>query len=260
MKKFIVFCLLFDLFTRVNAQSYTIGVPVSDTIPSFTSYGADCPNDLLKFRLDSTLIPYVTGLNFQVEITSINGLVLVDNTDTVYVGDIFPLPYTSDSNILTINLPDQDSSFFNYLVEIVGTPTVEGESYYCDVETAQTLMSCNNYLEIYSGSDSTCKVQPPLSSTDSDIGIPNSYILSQNFPNPFNPNTRIDYYIPHRTFVTIKIYNILGKEVRVLVNHFQNAGNHSIDTNANDLLSGIYFYQMSVNNELVDTKKMILIR
>lgn len=260
MKKFIVFYLLFNLFSQVNTQSYRVGIPVSDTIPSINSYGANCPDDFLKFRLGSTLIPYVTGLNFQIEITSVTGLVLVENTDTVKVGDIFQLPCKSDSNILTINLPDQDSSFFNFLVEIVGTPTVADESYYCNVQTAITEAVCNNYLEIFSNSDSTCTVQPSLSSNYSDIEFSIIYILKQNFPNPFNPNTRIDYYLPNSTFITIKIYNILGKEVRVLIKNFQNAGNHSIEINSNDLSSGIYFYQMKINDQIIDTKKMILMR
>ena len=138
MKKFIVFFLLLNLFNQVNAQSYRVGIPVSDTIPSFNSYGANCIDDFLKFRFDSTLIPYVTGLNFQIEITSVTGLVLVENEDTVKAGDIFQLPYKIDSNILTINLPDQGSSFINFLVEIVGTPTVAGETYYCNIQTAIT--------------------------------------------------------------------------------------------------------------------------
>jgi len=85
--------------------------------------------------------------------------------------------------------------------------------------------------------------------------------LSQNYPNPFNPSTVISYAINDNASVNIKIYDMTGREVRTLVNSFQNAGTYSVNFNASNLASGIYFYVLRVNtgvNEITKTMRMIL--
>jgi hypothetical protein len=91
------------------------------------------------------------------------------------------------------------------------------------------------------------------------------YILYQNYPNPFNPNTQIDFYLPRSSFVSLKIYNILGQELEVLLNEKRNSGNHSITWNANKYPSGVYFYKLIVNqvdlngkDNYVISKKLII--
>lgn len=84
-----------------------------------------------------------------------------------------------------------------------------------------------------------------------------SYSLSQNFPNPFNPITTINYTIPKTSNVSIKLFNILGKEIATLVNETKNAGNYSILFNAIGLSSGIYFYQIKTN-DFIATRKFTL--
>ncbi len=86
-----------------------------------------------------------------------------------------------------------------------------------------------------------------------------TFSLNQNFPNPFNPNTEIKYSIPSRSFVTLKVYNILGNEVKTLVNENKDAGEYSINFNANNLPSGVYFYRISAGN-YTSLKKMILLK
>ena len=88
---------------------------------------------------------------------------------------------------------------------------------------------------------------------------PKLFSLSQNYPNPFNPVTSIKYQIPKNTFVTIKVYDILGKEVRTLVNEVKSAGNYSIMFDASSLSSGVYFYKISAG-EFSDVKRMVLIK
>jgi hypothetical protein len=89
--------------------------------------------------------------------------------------------------------------------------------------------------------------------------IPVSYDLSQNYPNPFNPVTTINYQLPQTGFVTLKTYDILGKEVATLVNEQKNQGRYSVDFNASHLASGVYIYQLRVN-DYVSSKKMILLK
>lgn len=85
--------------------------------------------------------------------------------------------------------------------------------------------------------------------------------LGQNYPNPFNPSTVISYNVMDNANVSIKVYDMTGREVRTLVNTFQNAGTYSVNFNASDLASGIYFYVLRVNSgsmEITKTMKMIL--
>ncbi|MCZ7615680.1 MAG: T9SS type A sorting domain-containing protein [Ignavibacteriaceae bacterium] len=89
--------------------------------------------------------------------------------------------------------------------------------------------------------------------------IPDSYSLTQNFPNPFNPTTTIQFSIPVSGLVQLSIYNILGEEVKTLLNEEKSAGNHSVQFNASHLASGIYLYRIQAEN-FVQTKKMILLK
>jgi photosystem II stability/assembly factor-like uncharacterized protein len=92
--------------------------------------------------------------------------------------------------------------------------------------------------------------------------IPVQYNLSQNFPNPFNPTTMIDYALPNNSFVSLKVYNSLGQEVSTLVNENKPAGTYHINFNASGLPSGVYYYILRAgnNNEFVKTNKMILLK
>ena len=85
------------------------------------------------------------------------------------------------------------------------------------------------------------------------------YFLSDNYPNPFNPNTSISYSIPENAFVTLKIYDVLGNEVVELINERKEQGNYQIDFNASELSSGIYYYTLTTGN-FTSTKKMILVK
>ncbi|HEY5535788.1 MAG TPA: T9SS type A sorting domain-containing protein [Ignavibacteria bacterium] len=88
---------------------------------------------------------------------------------------------------------------------------------------------------------------------------PVDYQLSQNYPNPFNPTTKISFALPKSGFVSLKVYDILGKEVTTLVNSNMSVGSYSFEFNASNLTSGIYFYRLE-SNGFIDTKKMMLIK
>lgn len=85
----------------------------------------------------------------------------------------------------------------------------------------------------------------------------NSFSLQQNYPNPFNPATIIKYNLPKNTFVTLKIFDVLGREVKTLVNEFQNSGIKEVNFDASSLTSGVYFYSITAG-DFSDVKKMIL--
>ncbi len=86
---------------------------------------------------------------------------------------------------------------------------------------------------------------------------PSEFSLSQNYPNPFNPSTVISYSLPENDFVTLKVYDVLGSEVASLVNEHKQAGKYSVEFNASELGSGVYFYTLKAGT-YVQSKKMIL--
>ena len=92
--------------------------------------------------------------------------------------------------------------------------------------------------------------------------IPKEFSLSQNYPNPFNPSTKIEFAIPVNGNVSLRIYDITGREIKNLVNEFRAAGYYSVQFNASDFASGMYFYRMTVQGEKAFdvTRKMILIK
>ncbi len=89
--------------------------------------------------------------------------------------------------------------------------------------------------------------------------VPEKYYLSQNYPNPFNPSTTLVFKIPKNGFVKIKVYDILGKEIKTLVDDYKIAGTYELTINNSTFESGIYFYKMEVNN-FFDIKKMIILK
>ncbi|MHA2028028.1 MAG: LamG-like jellyroll fold domain-containing protein [Candidatus Kariarchaeaceae archaeon] len=98
-----------------------------------------------------------------------------------------------------------------------------------------------------------------LFKVSSETGKVLTYELSMNFPNPYNPTTTIKYQIPNAGFVTLKVYDVLGNEVATLVNESKEEGRYQITFDASILSSGVYIYQLQVNDYL-STKKMVLMK
>jgi hypothetical protein len=95
------------------------------------------------------------------------------------------------------------------------------------------------------------------------VGLPTKYDLSQNYPNPFNPVTKINYDLPYDSRVNIKLFDMSGREVATLINDVKAAGYYTINYNASNLSSGVYFYKISAEGNgrsFNSTKKMVLIK
>ncbi len=89
--------------------------------------------------------------------------------------------------------------------------------------------------------------------------LPEQFILHQNYPNPFNPSTVIKYSLPASSFVTLRIYNLEGKEIATLVKEAQQPGEYQITWNADQVPSGMYFYRVDIGTTRM-TKKMLIVR
>jgi hypothetical protein len=145
-------------------------------------------------------------------------------------------------------------------VEYIGTDfntvTLSFPLYYMDQIHAQELIDnimVNKFNEI-------------VSVADEDRYIPEEYALLQNYPNPFNPITKIKYSISDLSFVTVKVFDVLGNEIKTLVNEEKPAGNYDVELDASSLASGIYFYRLQVYpaiggaGDFIETKKMVLMK
>jgi hypothetical protein len=106
----------------------------------------------------------------------------------------------------------------------------------------------------------TTAVVTSVKMRDGMYGVPVAYVLSQNYPNPFNPSTNIQFALPRAGKVELKVYNLLGQVVATLVNGQYATGSYEVQWNATRLASGMYFYRLTVDNNVVDTRKMMLLK
>jgi hypothetical protein len=98
-----------------------------------------------------------------------------------------------------------------------------------------------------------------LTDVEEEPELVNTFNLSQNYPNPFNPSTSIEYRVGSKEYITLKIYDILGREVAILVNEEKPAGSYEIKFDASSLASGVYFYKLQTES-IFSSKKMVLLK
>ena len=104
-----------------------------------------------------------------------------------------------------------------------------------------------------------CKFNPPVTVVENDKNIPEEFFLEQNFPNPFNPSTKIEFRIPDGGFVSLKIYDVLGNEIATLVNEFKVSGRYEIDFVASGFHSGVFLARLTAGGKS-STIKMSLVK
>jgi hypothetical protein len=113
----------------------------------------------------------------------------------------------------------------------------------------------------YMDGSSLYKVNSTITSTENNVNtyIPQKFQLYQNYPNPFNPNTLIRYQLPEDGLVTLKVYDVLGKEIATLVNDHQSAGYYKVEFKASNLSSGLYIYKITAKN-FTQSRKMLFMK
>jgi hypothetical protein len=108
-------------------------------------------------------------------------------------------------------------------------------------------------------SDKYLHTYAPITAVNEGLNSVNSYTLSNNYPNPFNPSTTFEYSIHNQSRIIIKVFNILGNEIETLVNEEKPAGTYEVKWNAVDLPSGVYFYSIH-SGYFEQTMKMLLLK
>ena len=99
----------------------------------------------------------------------------------------------------------------------------------------------------------------PVSVSETASMLPASFELEQNFPNPFNPTTSIRYSVPQSSHVALTIFDILGREIRTLINEVQSPGHYTVTFDGRDLASGVYFYRLT-SGSFSATKKFVMVK
>jgi hypothetical protein len=275
------------IWSYPGVNSLTIGDADGDDFGnSYLVHGEYVTNggtELKKISPTGSLIWTIVYQNiagFRVEVGNDNQPVVCGFPNPNAFGSSF-IKLDGDGNIVWTN-PDADSTFAlmlharlimdqeDNIYLAAGTLT---EMAVCKVNsdgssawTATMPGSYANDITIGSNNDvyvvggNTAKInQGGVTSISVDKITPNGFILEQNYPNPFNPSTKIGFNLPSSEFVTLKIYNALGREVATVLNENFEGGYHEITFDASELNSGVYFYSITIN-KFTNTRKMILLK
>ena len=234
--------------TNIAFDVLTVGAPaMTDMTISFkntteTSLTTFINDGLVVARAPSTYAPTAPGWNVVTMTT--------------------PFAYTPGQNLL-IDICYNNTTYTSYTT-VKCDATVPGTWWGRYNDLTEPLGGCGyTAWTLTTGPVGRANTQFTFSSvtgiTQNSTELPVKYSLSQNYPNPFNPTTKINFALPKQGLVTLKIYDVLGREVRSLVNEVKAAGNYTVDFNASEFSSGVYFYRLQ-SEGFTDIKKMMLIK
>ncbi len=185
------------------------------------------------------------------KLTEINSLVSVSVKDAQTdetLKEVWKVPFARLANATTT-----DGEFRTMNIQLNG---LKGKEIYLDVNIAAECepLFVDDYY-IYGTEDTKMRKFFEQSSI-----VPTKYVLYQNYPNPFNPTTNIKFDLVEPQYVTLKVYNSLGQEVRTVASDYYEAGSHEVQFNASSLSSGTYFYKIQTGNKLTAAKNLILLK
>ncbi|MCE1164519.1 MAG: S8 family peptidase [Bacteroidetes bacterium] len=279
-----------NTFKIINQFNACIGTGTTSSNYPFTTYwmagrtqmlftaselnaaGVTSGNSIMKlgFNVISNSTQLMNGFNIRYQLTTQSSLTgwVTSGWTTGYSGT-YSVPGTGWQYI------DMTAPYFTYngtsnlLIEVCYTNT-SYTSYTTVNSTAAAGMTYGYYNDNITGCTTTsgavqanrpnvCFVLTATGTGNNTVVTPSKYELSQNYPNPFNPVTKINFAIPKQGFVTMKIYDVLGREVRTLVDEVKQAGNYSVDFNAAEFASGVYFYKLQ-SGDFSEIKRMILVK
>ncbi|MCX7833363.1 MAG: T9SS type A sorting domain-containing protein, partial [Ignavibacteria bacterium] len=148
-----------------------------------------------------------------------------------------------------------------YLSTNNGTSWIQKNQGFYPNPSISSLLIANNFIfaGTYRNSVWRRSYQEIIGIKNISTEIPSRFELYQNYPNPFNPTTKIKFDLPKSDFITLKIYDALGREVETLVNKTLPSGSYEVEWNASKYSSGVYFYRLQAD-EFMDTKRMLLIK
>jgi hypothetical protein len=234
--------------------------------------GYPCNITQIAFNVISVGGPMLNGFNVKFQNTAASTISAFTNSGwTVALNGTYTVS-TAGWNVITLTTPYQWNGSGNLLMEVCYNNNAW--SAYSPVNSTTGTGNCVAYsTDLPSGDGCTaawtaatnarpnvCFTITPLVGVGNNTTIiPGTYALSQNYPNPFNPVTQIKFDLPKQGFTTLKVFDILGREVSRLVNEVKTPGSYIVDFDGTNLSSGVYFYKLEVNG-FSDIKRMVLIK
>ncbi len=230
---------------------YYIGLSSNDLPLTNLNIGADGDSNTVQFNYNIPSINYGDSLTQDLYVLKANSVIrgrLTFNGNAAGMTNVFAS--CADTGYIWTNTNNDGYFVFRVSDKIYNYVIRAGQVPYQYISDS---------IVVHPG-DTTASLNLILTSTnENEFNIPKVYSLSQNFPNPFNPTTMISYELSRSGMVSLKVFNVLGQEVKVLVNKFESAGQYNVQFNASELKSGVYFYQLQAGN-YVNTRKMILLK
>lgn len=284
-------------WTPASAGNYTVkiasGAPVDDyrcndtvsisivVLPTGTVFAQNtiCRNGLSKPILDNQTTLDTINVNIPNSFNVIDVNVRIDTVIHTYDGDLaFTLSHLAGSSTIINRVGSGGDNFIGTVLnDSATTPIASGTApFSAGPYIPSSPLSAFNGLTVnglwvlavadMAGADQgtlrawclTLTYQTLLGGIGT-LEIPNYYSLSQNYPNPFNPSTTIKFSVPKADLVKLKVYDVLGREVAVLVNELKQPGFHTVDFNASNLASGIYFYKIEAG-DFTAVKKLMVVK
>jgi len=214
-----------------------------------------------KVKLKNTTENSITYFTYNNWTTVYDSSYNISDTGWQYIDFQFPFIYQANKNLL-IEVCFNNSLYTTNTFVYASNATNKNLHQHSDLTSGDGCQNIytpwNSYTQrpnvrIYSTEGIVIKTE------NKEEYIPQKYTLTQNYPNPFNPSTKINFAIPKQGLVTLKLYDVLGREVASLVNEVKTAGSYIVDFDASALSGGVYFYKLEVNG-YSDVKRMILIK
>ncbi len=213
----------------------------------------------LNIKMQNTTLTALTGFTSTGWTTVYSGTYTVPGTGWQYIDLTTPYVWNGTSNLL-VEICFENTSYTTATTVLGTTMTGMENTEYHDLSTACSYTGFTTPVA-QTARANTCFVINTLVGVNNNNTsiIPEIYTLNQNYPNPFNPVTQIKYGIPKQGLVTMKIYDVLGREITKLVNEVKSPGSYIVDFDGTNLSSGVYFYKLEVNG-FNDVKRMMLIK
>ncbi|HEX2962866.1 MAG TPA: matrixin family metalloprotease [Ignavibacteriales bacterium] len=218
----------------IETQAFSVG-DNSELTYSYSYFTSDSAKVLMSLK-DGEVVNY--------------SLDLVDATSSEILKNLASVSYSNK------DVNKKRPEYYKLLLKGIGNRTVKLRIS-SDVSLTDASGVVSTIAKIYS-TGSSLKKNGFIEVNYSDVKPVVEYGLSQNYPNPFNPSTVINYQIPKASKVTLKIYDMLGKEVTTLVNEYKEMGRYSVEFNASELPSGTYIYEIRANDFIKSGKMMLL--
>jgi hypothetical protein len=244
-------CVTFDAYPQGVLDSVRVALRRAGSINGgvYQSTGVQDPTPLGKFLTPITATISTTSPNIY-PVPYKNWATIDLTLKSVATDNPFAVAFVIGSNssipgVMVTDYPGANPYHsYTYLSTSDGV-SAAGWYYLTSSDTTVGIYLIRAYVSLVTGVKQVVEVLP------TELG------LSQNYPNPFNPTTTINYHLPFHSFVTLRVYDILGREVATLVNANQNAGVHTVTFDAHKLPSGVYFYRVTAGN-LSEVRKLVL--